>query len=98
MTSLPEFDPTLDDEALVRAGSERLGLSMTLEGRLQPVRHEFTHYTFVMHPRLARALAGTIAAETSSLEWLDPVDIENAALPAPILRLLRTLPSQALFT
>lgn len=86
-----EFDCTLDDRALAAAGSRRTGFEVKLGARLDPLRHEFSHYSFVMRPRLAEASPTLGVSDAADLEWVTPATIEQAALPAPIRRLLREL-------
>jgi A/G-specific adenine glycosylase len=87
MASPPEFELGLDDDALLDAAAHALGIEMRLGERLPPVRHEFSHYSFVMHPRLAH-LIGTSAAAESTHQWVHPSATQDAALPAPIRRML----------
>jgi len=94
LLSAPEFDADLSDSALQAAIAKRYGLCGSVEQRLETVRHEFSHYSFLMHPRVVRATGATVMSEAAGLAWLDAGEVEHAALPAPLRRLLRTLAGQ----
>ena len=51
------------------------------------MRHEFSHYSLVMHPRLA-AVRRALGAASAASQWLEPDALQDAALPAPVKRLL----------
>ena len=87
LLSLPEFEPEASDEAVVTAVGARFGLNITIEEALGEIRHEFTHYTYVMRPRRARVV-GTVGVASSSLRAVSEPALETAPLPAPIRRLL----------
>ena len=87
LLSLPEFDPEANDEALIAEVSARYGLHITIAETLGEVRHEFTHYTYLMRPRLARVV-GTVGVASASLRAVSDDALETAPLPAPIRRLL----------
>lgn len=89
-----EFDLEIDDSSLAAQVSRRTGLVIELGVRLEIVRHEFSHYRFDMHPRLARPLATLGANDATDLQWFAPASLEHAALPTPIRRLLRELTQQ----
>jgi A/G-specific adenine glycosylase len=88
LLSLPEFEAEVSDTDLACQIERRFALTASLVGRLEPVRHEFSHYSFVMLPRVLRATQACAAAEAAAVEWLRPDRFEHAALPAPIRRLL----------
>ena len=88
LLSLPEFEAEVSDTDLARQVERRFALAASVVERLEPVRHEFSHYSFVMHPRVLRATRACAAAEAAGVEWLGPDRFEHAALPAPIRRLL----------
>lgn len=88
LLSLPEFDAEVSDTDLARQIERRFALAASLIGRLEPVRHEFSHYSFVMHPRVLRAAPACAAADAAGVEWLRPDRFDHSALPAPIRRLL----------
>jgi A/G-specific adenine glycosylase len=89
LVSLPEFDAEADDEQLKSAIAERYALQVDLNERLPELRHEFSHYSLVMHPRVA-AVRRALGAASSASQWLEPGALQDAALPAPVKRLLRT--------
>ena len=88
LVSLPEFDAEADDEQLKSAIAERYALQVDLNERLPELRHEFSHYSLVMHPRVA-AVRRALGAASSASQWLGPDALQDAALPAPVKRLLR---------
>jgi A/G-specific adenine glycosylase len=94
LLSLPEFDADAEDESLITAAQSRYALRIRLGDRLESVRHEFTHYSFVMQPRIADVLSASGAA-SAPLRFLSSREIETAPLPAPIRRLLQGIASMA---
>ena len=88
LVSLPEFDAGSDDEQLRAAIAERYALRVELNGALPELRHEFSHYSLVMHPRLA-VVRRALGAASAAVKWLEPDALQDAALPAPVKRLLR---------
>ncbi|MEP6609974.1 MAG: A/G-specific adenine glycosylase [Burkholderiaceae bacterium] len=90
LLSLPEFDAELTDPALSSAVQDRYGLRITVEDTLREIRHEFTHYVYVMRPRVARVI-GAVRSADSSLRVISQSEFETAPLPSPIRRLLRQL-------
>ena len=90
LMSLPEFDADADDPRLLAAISARYALDVELRERLPELRHEFSHYSLVMHPRMAsiRRAAG-VAGGAARLVHRDA--IAEVALPAPVRRLLQQL-------
>ena len=87
LLSLPEVEAGATDEAIVTAVNARYGLQIVLAEPLREIRHEFTHYTYVMHPRCARVV-GAVGVASLSLRWVGAEDLDAAPLPAPIRRLL----------
>ena len=90
LLSLPEFDSEASDDEVVAGIGKRFGLHITLKQALGQVRHEFTHYTYLMRPRLAQ-VAGAAGAANSSLRSVREDALQAAPLPAPIRRLLLQL-------
>ena len=90
LLSLPEFDADATGEMLVASVKARYGLRIILRETLGEIRHEFTHYTYVMRPRLAHVIDSPGVAE-SSLRAVAEQDLETAPLPSPIRRLLLRL-------
>jgi A/G-specific adenine glycosylase len=87
LMSLPEFDAAADDGELAAAIAERYALEVALDDRLPELRHEFSHFSLVMHPRLATIRRAVGAAGTPA-QLLDRDALAGAALPAPVRRLL----------
>lgn len=87
LLSLPEFEVDITDEAMVAAVKARYGLQIAVTEALGEVRHDFTHYTYLMQPRLAQVTSSAGIA-SSSLRSIPEEGLETAPLPAPIRRLL----------
>ena len=87
LLSLPEFGSEATDDEVVAGVRARFGLHITIEQALGQVRHEFTHYTYVMCPRLVRVM-GAAGVAGSSLRTVNEDALEAAPLPTPIRRLL----------
>lgn len=91
MWSLPEASVADDPVAVAR---EHLGIRATLVGRLEPIEHAFTHYALTMHPsRLAAS--SSQRSERAETAWIAHTDLDGAALPAPIRRLLAATRGEA---
>ncbi len=95
LLSLPEFDIDVTDDAIAAAINARYGLHITLAEALGEIRHEFTHYTYVLRPRLAQ-VTGSVGVASSCLRAVSEGELETAPLPAPIRRLLLRLMQPAL--
>ena len=87
LLSVPEFEVDASDDAVVAEVGARFGLRIVITQARDQIRHEFTHYTYLMQPRLAR-VTGTVGVASSSLQALSAEALETAPLPAPIRRLL----------
>ncbi len=90
LLSLPEFEAGATDDAIVAAVNARYGLLIALAEPLGEIRHEFTHYTYLMRPRCAHVVGATGVAN-SSLRRVAEEELQTAPLPAPIRRLLLEL-------
>ena len=99
LLSLPELDGHVaaeddevepaDHDALMRAVG-KFGEMESYE-RLSTVTHVFTHYKLHIAPyRITLSRRLTLAAESAHV-WLDAAAIGNAALPAPVKKLLLEL-------
>jgi A/G-specific adenine glycosylase len=87
--SLPEV--ALDDD-LSACLRTRYGIDGVAGSDLPPVRHGFTHFGLMMHPRRIRVTASSGAAmEPTGHAWWPRDSVHDAALPSPIRRLLRDL-------
>jgi A/G-specific adenine glycosylase len=88
--SLPEFAMGV---AVGDALQARFGAALAHAEALPPIEHGFTHYSLTLHPQRVRVERWPSRAEAPGYVWLTPADALNAALPAPIKRLVRTLGS-----
>lgn len=87
LLTLPEAQ---SDESPATACT-RLGLYCTDSQPLPGFRHTFSHFHLDLTPSLCR-VEPMAAVMESSLEWLSLTDVTTAALPAPVKKLLQTLP------
>ena len=94
LMSLPEFDAGSDDAVLLAAVAERYSLEVDLEERLPELRHEFSHYSLVMHPRIAR-IRRAVGVSAAAARLVPPADLGSIALPAPVRRLLLALNAES---
>jgi A/G-specific adenine glycosylase len=88
LVSLPEFDAEAPEDDVRRGLAARYGLDVEFGERLPELRHEFSHYSLLMYPRLARVRAASSLASTAA-RFVEPGAVQECALPAPIRRLLR---------
>jgi A/G-specific adenine glycosylase len=88
--SLPELTLDEDVDTTLRA---RFDLDARATHALPPLRHGFTHFGLTLHPQLIDVASTPAANEADGRVWLTRNDALNAALPAPIKRLLRSLPA-----
>jgi len=86
--SLPEF-PEQDDP--VQAAS-RLGYPAELTGELPGFNHTFTHFRLFIQPWQLQVTRSHAAAEPGRI-WLSLDDLDGAALPTPVRRILAGLRS-----
>jgi A/G-specific adenine glycosylase len=89
--SLPEI--SLDEDAISIAKSRyQIALSKGRRPRPLPeIEHGFTHYSLTIYPlEIAVAKRQLHAAEPGHL-WLNLDDVADAALPAPVKKILRAL-------
>jgi A/G-specific adenine glycosylase len=102
LLSLPEVgghvaldeDEELDVNAAVEA-AERFGQVEETEALL-PLQHVFTHYRLHIHPY--RIGLASRAETPAGYVWWDLARIDEAALPAPVKKLLGQLGQASLFT
>jgi len=83
--SLPEADVAEDIPALIRA---RYGVVSAEERELPTVVHTFTHFRLNIRPRLLFGIRSRPAAQEPGRMWISVEDALDAALPAPIRKLL----------
>jgi A/G-specific adenine glycosylase len=88
LVSLPEFDADANDRQLQAAIAERFALEVDLRERLPELRHEFSHYSLVMHPRVA-SVRRAVGAAAAAAQWVEEAGLVDVALPAPVRRLLQ---------
>ena len=86
--SLPEFDRA-------RAAQDYLARDWGLEAEevraLEPFEHAFTHFTLEVTPWRAQVRSSRMTRDGPTSTWLALADVEGAALPSPVKRLLRSL-------
>jgi A/G-specific adenine glycosylase len=95
LLSLPELaghvaEADAPDDGAVAAAVHAFGPMESLE-RLLPVVHVFTHYKLHIHPLLVTLASRAALAGEGRYVWLDAAAIPDAALPAPIKKLLLDL-------
>ena len=95
LLSLPELERDATHESIVAAINSRYGLHVTVHEALGNIRHEFTHYTYVMQPVRVQ-VTGTSGVANETLRAVSAEELESAPLPAPIRRLLLHLAHAAL--
>ena len=86
--SFPEADVDADIAAVVHA---RFGIDAVVTGKLPPVQHTFTHFALTIHPRRVAVASWPQRAESPGRLWLTAADARNAALPAPIRKIIAML-------
>lgn len=84
--SLPEY-PLEIDPARTVAG---MGYGVGVVEKRAPSRHAFTHFRLNIQPWLVNVDRPTFAAEPGCI-WLPLDDIDSAALPTPVRRILSSL-------
>lgn len=95
LVSLPEFEADATDTSIMTAVESRYGLCVQLHNSLGDIRHEFTHYTYVLRPRIA-TISRAAGVAHSALRAVADHQLCDAALPAPIRRLLLQITSSPL--
>jgi A/G-specific adenine glycosylase len=95
LLSLPELaghvaGADTPEDGAVAAAVHAFGPMESLE-RLLPVVHVFTHYKLHIHPLLVTLASRAALAGEGRYLWLDAAAIPDAALPAPIKKLLLDL-------
>ena len=89
LLSLPQFARREDLEQFAH------GLDASEPEMRAARRHGFTHFTLSYTPHVLRARASRRPAAAAPARWLPLSRIDGAALPAPVLALLRDLRSEA---
>lgn len=83
------MDMTSDIEAHCRT---RFGMETSIAGNLPELKHNFTHFSLRIAPRLlevSRIQLGV--AEPAGQRWLAPEDALHAAIPTPVRKLIQQL-------
>ena len=93
--SLPEADPDADIVALCH---QRFAAEVEVGVDLPPIAHGFTHYRLTILPQRVAVRSWPRRAEETGHLWVTREDALRAALPAPIRRLLQSLPALDLAT
>lgn len=83
--SLPEAGVDDDIASLARA---RYGISPAMERRLPDVVHTFTHFKLNIRPRILSGIDSRLAVHEPGLMWIDLEEALDAAIPAPVRKLL----------
>ncbi|ENO86135.1 A/G-specific adenine glycosylase [Thauera linaloolentis] len=97
LLALPEIPAGIDDAgAWART---HFGLECAEASPLAPLTHTFTHFVLDMQPVLLRAGAASppAAADDGALCWLPLPALGEAALPAPVRKILDVLAAPDLF-
>ena len=89
LLSFPEIAVSADAIDAVRL---RFDADVTPGPALAPVTHGFTHFTLTLHPQRFVMAQRPARAESPDRAWLTRADALDAALPAPIKRIVRSLP------
>jgi len=88
LLSLPECALDLDVRDVVRS---RFGADVDVHDAMPAIVHGFTHFGLTLHPQRLHAASWPARVEEAALVWMSPSDAVNAALPAPIKKLMRAL-------
>jgi A/G-specific adenine glycosylase len=91
LLAAPEFEAGIDAAALQAAVAQRFGLTVSTQVPIATVRHDFTHYRLWLEPRVLHVLGAAALAAPGATVWLAPEELAEAALPAPLKRLLSGL-------
>lgn len=87
--SLPEISPSEDAR---QAAKQKFGLETLTLPALAPVTHAFTHFSLNITPQPLQVTHRPLQAREPGYVWLDIKDAIDAALPAPVRKLLQRLP------
>jgi A/G-specific adenine glycosylase len=88
LLSLPELPESSDAASYCK---QRLGLRLGAVSPAPTFTHGFTHFRLQIHPLLCAVSDRPHLAEPG-LRWLDQEELAQAALPAPIRKLLSAIP------
>jgi A/G-specific adenine glycosylase len=84
--SLPEVPVARGAGAEVSA---RFGFPAQDVCALAPLRHVFTHFALTLHPHRVDVDTASALADSERYRWIAPGELETAALPAPIRRIVQ---------
>jgi A/G-specific adenine glycosylase len=90
--SLPEAPA---DEPVSTALQRDWGLAAAETQALPPFEHAFTHFTLEVSPWRIGLARGAKLAESKPAMWMPLADVNGAALPSPVKRLLAALVTPA---
>lgn len=90
---LPEFEKFADARAIVE---KRYGVRVLSSRALEPIAHGFTHFKLNIFPVLIDVEPVISVARSPGQLWVTPDDALNAAVPAPVRRILRELARQSI--
>ncbi|MCS6786685.1 MAG: A/G-specific adenine glycosylase [Thiobacillaceae bacterium] len=85
--SLPQCPQGVDAGEAAR----RLGCEPAAVEPLARLEHAFTHFTLSIRPWLVHVRAPIAASESAGRLWLPLAELDGAALPAPVRRLLQAV-------
>ncbi|TAN77829.1 MAG: A/G-specific adenine glycosylase [Gallionella sp.] len=83
--------PQFDDEGAAKDWLVRNGVNAIRGERLETFTHTFTHFKLHIAPLLLRLAYKPQQVQQPGSVWLDVVDALNAAIPAPVRKLLEQL-------
>lgn len=83
--------PELEGKRIARDCSVRLGCEIASSTRLAPFVHSFTHFRLAVRPHLCEVKSVSPRAEQAGRLWLPTTDALEAAVPAPVRKLLQAL-------
>jgi A/G-specific adenine glycosylase len=86
--SLPEISPGAD---IVAECKTRYGLKIKNAKALPAIKHGFTHFTLDIQPVLCKVAGMPTSIGEPGYRWLRGREIAEAALPAPVKKLLMSL-------
>ena len=86
---LPEMPPGADPRPYCR---RRFGASVSAGERLPELRHGFTHFRLTVTPLICRVDSASQWAGEPGQIWLPLEEIAQAAVPAPVRKLIALLP------
>jgi A/G-specific adenine glycosylase len=85
---LPEFERFADMRTIVE---KRYGVRVLASRPLEPIAHGFTHFKLNIYPVIVEVEPVISVARSPGQLWVTPEDAINAAVPAPVRKILREL-------